>query len=492
MATIARNDLTRAFIFPDGVEGCCPDSYFSPCITMDSLSQSKGDIESIECPSDTQFGEFKEVGNLPGEVSRMTTTLTARYMLDQKSSFYEFFQQGCSMDLHLNFGTCTNPKDGNTFSKKLIFEDVQVTAYNTDPLSAQQSGDRAAINESIDVSIGSFFEVMPLSLKSNVIEGASGSVVGLEVVDQRRCSSVCGARSNGCQNVWAITDAGDLVFSSQAHRAGGSWEVILQDAVNLPTSGLAYTDGYLFFVDANGNFVYQSPEGLHEGDAWETAVIDATDPAVLTANTGAFDATDSYILIGGADGLVFSSSSPANGAENTVSTWDGDTVWNVVRINHITSDALLGGTDGALVWTDDGENFIAASSVPASVSASTITAVWAKSNQHWYIGTSDGEMWCTEDCGVTWTEVKNNASAAIDDIIMVSNHVGYMISDGILFRTYDGGKTWTRQPQLGSRKVTTATVTLNGIEGCVGHLNTVFGYGADASGDPLIYLGHAE
>jgi hypothetical protein len=88
MATnYARNDHARAWVFPNGVAGCCSDKLYTSCLIVDALTQSRGDITRIECPAENSYGQFTEIDGIPGEVSRMTTTLTTRYTRNERSQF---------------------------------------------------------------------------------------------------------------------------------------------------------------------------------------------------------------------------------------------------------------------------------------------------------------------------------------------------------------------------------------------------------------------
>ena len=113
--TVARNDLSRAFIFQDGMEVCCPTPHYFPCLGVDSLSQDFGDITRVECPDPFNYGQFIEVAQLPGETGRMTTTLSTRLSRTELSMFRNMAIRGCGFDLHLHFGLCQKPTDFNAF-----------------------------------------------------------------------------------------------------------------------------------------------------------------------------------------------------------------------------------------------------------------------------------------------------------------------------------------------------------------------------------------
>jgi hypothetical protein len=368
----------------------------------------------------------------------------------------------------------------------LIFEDVQVTAFNTDPLIALSSGDRNIINESIDVSIGSFFEVLPLKYtKVNLPEVNAGTVVGLMLIDNANCGSDCGFASDGCSHLYAVTADGDFLVSENG---GVTWAIqFSQDLTGVaPWVGLNYLDGQLWTLgDADDNVYWLNFDGVNEATAFEVSPLyTATPPVGPVTIAGNLN----YSIIADSDGSIYLMTDASVGASAINISYAG-TIWSSSASNP-QGETLIGGDNGDLVFTIGDGLYIDTASIPVSVASASITGVWPINSNEWLIGTSDGDMWCTANGGTSWTQIKSSFAGAITSISMVSTHLGFATAGDRIYRTYDGGCTWSLQPDNLSAKSSAfdETVVLTGHIECHNDVNLVWAYGNDVTG-PVVYIG---
>lgn len=484
VGTVARNDLARAFLFKSGVFKCGEKGEFVSCLSVDSLAQDRGDITKIECPSPKAYGQFVEVAQIQGELSRMTTTLTGRMSRSEVSSFYDLFINGCAFDFHLHFGLCQDPTQFNQYDKALIFENVYVTSFGTDPLVALQSGDRAVINETIDISIGKYYEVVnPLYAQVAQNYTVNGAIVSVEICDAKSCGADCDDSSNGCEKTFAATSDGYVYVHDN-----GVWAANAQ--VVLP-GGATWVDGtcwgdYYVLLDSAGTFWYAKKDAL----------------LTLTPSWGSH-----------ASGLATTATSISafNGLGVTVDSTGNISIWTDPEINSVVVDAgfasagnalndvyvgndvaIAVGANGTVVYSYDGEVWYKSPGTPGA--ALTLTAVMAKSKRSWLVGTSNGQLWCTDNGGTTWTKVKypgwlTNVNS-INDIQESSNHIVWMAIGAKLYRSLDGGATWVEEP---NSKLTFPTNNkLKSIAPCSENVNYVVVGGTSTTNTGFLVAGEPK
>lgn len=464
---IAKNDLARGFLFPSGVYKCGnPCWKYFPCLGVDGLAQDIGEPTRIECPDPYRYGQYIEIDAVPGEVSRLTTTLTTRMSRNEISSFRDLFKQGCNFDLQIHFGLCSRPDAFNEFDKALIFENVYVTSYGTDPLISLTSADRDGILETLDISVGNFYELVPLTYSEvGVVQStAEGPFIDGLFVDFKTCGGECGT-SDGCSDAFVINDEGTVVFT----RDGGiSWTVASDSfGVTDETSvGIDYLNGFVWVYTDDGTITYATKEDVYDG----------TNPTVLTGLTVSGvdqDSGSSYGLVVGTGGFIGYLTSPHQGFD-IVHTGVTANDLNEVAFKPGTDMALIGGANGTLIYTENGRSFNVIA-LPVSLAAVTVTAVMPKSSQNWLVGMANGQLWCTDNGGLTWTLIWTGAATPITDIAFSTGHQLWLTQGNNLFRTLDGGCTWKIQPS--EKRPLPTSGALAGVVPCSENYNFILGYG---------------
>jgi photosystem II stability/assembly factor-like uncharacterized protein len=436
----ARNDYSRLFIFRDGIFKGTAAEYLN-CVGMDGLSQDRGDVTPVECPSPYEYGAFVEVGQIPGELSRMTTTVTGQMSAYELDTFYDLFIRNCAFDLHLHFGSCTSPDAFNQFDKALIFENVLASSFSTDPLVALASGDRAVITNSMDISIGNFYTALnpKYTVAASTLTTDTG-IVGVSVCDQRSCGE-CDDPSNGCEKLVAVSDDGNVYWS----RDGGSnWATFaITDGEDTPASPTAvigatcYGSSYVV-VESNGDVWLGSLSEIFAGNDPDFLTVDSTATGTLTA----VDAARGFSVMVGSSGTIIL----LTGTQTFTKVGTGATASNLAAV-HIGPDGTIvaGGASGAVIYSTDGELWYTVQTAP---SANAITSVLAKSERNWIVTDSAGGMFVTSDAGRSWSSVsyKLGASDPVTDIQLATTHILYLVAGTALFRSIDGGSTWIEEP----------------------------------------------
>lgn len=464
---VARNDLARVFLFPDGVYKCGATGVYASCVSVDALAQDRGDITNIECPSRYRYGEFEVVGSLPGELSRMTTTLSGHMSRTEISTFYKLFIQNCKFDAHLHFGLCQAPNNFSQFDKALIFEDVSVTSFSTDPLVALQSGDRAAVNESIDISIGRFYEIVNLEYNERgTAQTTHGAIVAVAVCDLASCGSECDVNSDGCQKMFAVSTDGYAYWSNDR---GASWHEVKIHGVDVDDDipgailDVACWGDDLVVLDDNNMLWSIDRDDLLAGTA---TVWGTTETAISTEAARLSTSQNQLGVLVGAGGNIAMFSDLEGGT--TLVDAGFTTVQNLgaVDISMQDSTIVAAGAAGAVVYSYDGVTWYNSPTVPVNA---LITAVVAKNRYNWLVGTTAGQIWCTDNSGRTWSRVTYpgwaSATAAIKEFGIASAHVLNFVAGSKLYRSLDGGNSWMVEPNNTKRNFPTNTA-LNAVVSC--------------------------
>ena len=198
----AKTAFSRVFLI-EGQAGPTRAPEYQSCLRASGVDQGFGDIEKIECPSDDEYGQFIEVGNIQGAIERATSSLIGRYAGDLASELLELARKRCPVDVQVHFGKCTNPKVFNTFTKALIWENVTLTNYSTEDLGALSSDENNAIMETSDISIGNFYEVLQLTFQERATTVVTNQLVDAVICDLRTCGD-CGTFSDGCYKAFVL------------------------------------------------------------------------------------------------------------------------------------------------------------------------------------------------------------------------------------------------------------------------------------------------
>lgn len=483
------NDQARAWINQNGVyTNAGTYDYFS-CVSVDGLSRDFGDQTRVECPDPNQYGQFLLLGTYGGEISQLTTAMTGRFSGTEISMLYALGKSGCAFDIQIFTGKCQRPTDRADFDKVLVLEGVNITSWSTDPLIALQSGDRAVVNETVDLTVRDFFEIVNL-VYSLTGEGETihleledpfdpipDDVVSIEYADKANCGS-CEA-SDGCQRVFAMTENGWGLFSTDG---GATWTTsqLLDSLAASPAASIldAMVYGNIYMaIDDDDVFWFVNIEDWIADDTtpWTQVASGITD-AVAIKSYGAFG------LLVTATGEVYQF---VDQDTETVQVYDGAGIANVdlFAVDTLGSNISVAVGDNAIVYSNNGLVWIALTSLPAIAGTSNFSAVLVRDEKSWLVGTDDGELWATDNAGATWVRVAYPGWLAptngINDIKASNGHVIWMAQNDRLLRSIDGGHSWILEPN--SRTNTFSVLSATSVAACSYNPNAVMIGGVDVT-----------
>ena len=474
----ATTGMSRVFI----IEGRArPDHEpeYNSCMRGQALSKSFGDVTDIECPDPNRPGAYIKIGEIQAGDERATLTLEGRYALDIRSRLLQLAQRKCALDVQLHFGDCEDLTNRNNYKKILFLEDALLASYDTEDLGSLQSGDTAAINESVELSATKIYDVI-----RQVFEQEAEDIVVLNVLDVVFCDEPscgnCADDSAGCEKVYAITVAeggspGTPPSFLWSLDGGLVWDAddIVPLAANDPTA-LACVSDYIVVVSHAANLFYYTLQTNFELNvpafmvAWNTSpVADAAGGFVTGGEPNDIVSVGTKAWIVGDNGYIYVMTDPA---DMTTQDAGETTTAQLVKVDALNENrAVAVGSSATIVFTTDGETWEVTQNNPVPFLTSLVS-VAMKSNDVWFVGDDAGFLWYTTDSGVTWSlkPFIGDGTGTVVDICFSTDSIGYFIQDtgdvGRIFATFNGGYDWVQLP-LGAG-IMPDTVGLAAIAAC--------------------------
>lgn len=500
--TPLQSGYTRVFVTSGGARADRKPTYYS-CVKAMGLDKGYGDETKIECPDPNRANSFVEMGSIRGADDRPTTSLVGRYFSDQASDLMALAELGCESDIHIHIGRCTDPSVFDTFTKALVFEGAKISNYSTDDLGALESGERAVVNETADISMRKFYEILQLSFTE-----VAGSIITNELVDGVICDEVscgdCDTSSNGCEKAYFITTAAggspttpaDVVYTIDG---GSTWY-----AHDIDTLATAEAPDAIGCVGEYTVVVSNDSNSLHYVEKDE--ILPTNDPVWTEVATGFVTngepndiwSVGSYAFIVGDAGYIYGTDDPTGGVD--VLDAGVATTLHLYAVHALDSNfAVAVGQSGVIVKTSNQTTWGLV--VPTNVlfTFKDWQCVWVKSETEWYIGGAShagvGELWVTYDGGVTFTQITSvpGTYTTFLDIQFASNNVAYLAGTvagprGRILRSYNGGYSWKVLPEgLGTMPLSDR---FNALATCSYDVNLVIGGGlADNGSDGILVVG---
>lgn len=494
MATskILQSSRSRVFLI-EGRAGPLTAPSYESCMRMQGISQGFGDIEKVECPDPYSYGKFVEVAQIRGSNERVTTTLEGRYAMDLLSTLLTLARRGCSIDVQLHLGDCTNPSDFDVFEKAIILEDAYLTSYGTDDLGALSSSDNAAVNETADLSATEVYEVRYITWAEKAGTEVGFEVLDVVIADSLSCGGECESASTGCEKIYAITevDTGsppEVVYSLDK---GATWydEEISTLTDVQPPDQIERLGDYLVITSSTASSYTYVLKSEFDGSTTPTF----TEVAVATNAPSGMYSTGNYLIMVGANGYIWKMTSVSAGLE--VLDAGSATTEDLGCVHYLDPDhAVAGGAAGAVVYTENGTLW-AVATVPA---AEVINTVCMRSLTEWWVGTAAGNVFVTLDKGVTWNSVTFSGSGAgtVNSIVFPTASVGYIAHatatpTGRILRTYNAGYSWKILPE-GTGSLPGSPQRFNALGCCQYDANFVVAVGLGALTDGVIIQGEAS
>lgn len=493
---VAIRSMSRVWAFDGGAGPTIAPRYLALAAAQ-AVEKNFGDITRIEVPSQTERGAFDVVGEIQSGEENATLGLMVRYA-PGVDYILKIANKKCIVDFQVHIGVCTSPTDFNhgwETGKILAFERGRLTSYSTEELGALQSDDEEAVNSEVEISANDFYEIGPVTFAERAKGEIAQEIVKVLVCDSPSCGD-CENPSDGCQRVYAISaPAGsspgllpEVVVSEDGLQTIAQESPITTLAIGEdPDDAACVGDNLVVVSEDSTSLHYADLSDLIDGtETW----AEITSGFVASKGPRAIDAVTAFdVYIAAAGGYIYYTDDPTSLVE--VLDAGVATTENLNDIYAYSTEIIIAvGDNNAVVYTTNGSTFQSATGPAAGVS---LTAVYARNEREWWVGTADGRLYYTRDQGSHWTlkGFTGSGTGAIEDIVFASNHVGYLshttaAGAGRILRTVSGGHSWYVLPDGSSTLPTNDKI--NSLALCKKDVNTVYagGLGADAADGILL------
>jgi hypothetical protein len=489
------NSYSRVFLI-EGRAHPENEPSFESCLKMEGLDQALGDVTKIECPDPNTPGKFIEIGSFRGSEERATTQLVGRYAIDLRSTLIRLAKLGCPNDVQLHMGNCEDLSDFTAFKKVLILEDVIATNIGTDPLGALGSDEQGNVNETLDISIGTYYEYLPIGFRERGETIITNELIDVVICDSIACGD-CEDPSDGCEKIYSVSlQAGgspgtppDVVFSIDGGATVYAHDIDSLGAAEDPT-GIACVTKYIVVISNDSASLHYALK------ADFTAVDDPAFTEVATGFAASGEPNDIWSLgtiafICGDGGYVYKLTDPTAGV---TAVEDGSAVTDDLNAIHALSKdfAIAVGNNGAVIYTDGSDIWQETNARPVGVGVE-LTSVAIRSRDLWWVGTDGGQLYYTKDMGDTWTEKTFPGSGTgvvwdIDipsDSIVLLSHATATPAGRVLI-SLSGGEVFYVLPE-GAANIP-ENDRISAVYGCRANPNFFAGVGLDGGGTDGIFL----
>lgn len=446
-----------------------------------------GEDTRVEAPDPTGYKRFVEAATVAGAVSRPTFSINARYPL-ALSDLLRLARRRCRVDTYALVGDCKDPQNFTEGWEKIaFFPNGRISSWGAENFGALASDENAATNENLELSAREIYEFGQMSFAQ--IDAPSTEALTVDVCDSEACGD-CGDASDGCQHILYTTPGtgttpGTKPVLHYSDDGGSTWATDPIDTLfanENPADSECIGANYVIVSNAPNSLHYINIEDLYAGTgAW----VEVNTGFAVGGNPNAIDSVDArHSWIVGNGGYIYFTANPSQGVE--VQSAGGATTRDLLDVDAFSSDYVMAvGESNAVVYTRDGGDTWASVTGPAVGIDLTACQMWGE--KVWFVGTAAGELWITDDEGVSWTEKSLPGSpSAIEDIEFSDEAEGFMAvtqgaSGGFIYRTITAGYEWTVLPD-GRRASIPANDRINQVATCGVGKNKVFGAGLDDGG----------
>lgn len=458
-----------------------------------ALSWPQGDVTPIRVPSSDRYGEFDTIDQVRGDRGQPQVTISGRYGTDL-SDLFRLAKGGCPVDLQIHMGLCQDPRDFNAgWDKILIIEEAYPTQYSTTDLGALEPGQNAMVDEEVPFTGTDAYEVKKLAAAELGQTEIVMEVVGVAICDRFTCGGACGTASSGCDRVFAIQKAttgspglpAELVYS-----ANGGTTLSQTNVHTLPTnrdpSAILCVGSYLVVASQTDEAIHYALTQDIIDAVWTTTPWTKNGSGITTTKgpNALFSLGSGFTWGVGQGGYIYFWEDITAAAATQSS--GGVTSQNLLAIHGIDTERLVAvGASNAVVYTTNGGTTWASITGPAV--GISLNAVWMRSENVWFIGAANGNLYYTLNAGISWSSkaFSGSGSGSVRDIKFANRNVGYMAHStatpgGRIFRTIDGGYSWKLAPVA----AIPANDYVASLAACTDDPNVVFGGGlADNASD---------
>ena len=370
----------------------------------------------------------------------------------------------CPVPVYINLVECGRKDVFDNWSRSFILDKTLITTETVTDLSTLTPDEQNRSMQSVELAVKTFHRIFQLiSDKQRVVGVAGRTALSVSFAGYTKCFGSCGNVHSNNQDGYIGLD------------------------------GLIGSASNVYYTDDGGTIWYpttSNPFQTSEGVSGVAVVQSSPDGHTVIVARGAFDGLNPMEIAYSSDrgttwtnvNVGFINGQYAIGRGNPIFAINNENIWLVTTGGHIYFSDDVGltwtaqengtvtaenlhaihfsndqvgvavGEQNIVIRTVDGTNWELVAA-PALEAGNTAQAVHVFTKDRFWVGYDSGNLWFTNDGGVSWFErnYPMSGSGEIQDIRFCTDYIGYVISinsggtAGYLYRTINGGWSWVAE-----------------------------------------------
>jgi len=422
----------------------CGDPWiFLGCHNLTGVSVPRGDTNPIYCRvGKNKFAIQRTWRGTPGlgSLSVVAYDTVLNYLQELP----------CAFNLIALHSAVNNDDDPTNYDYLYYYNGVEVTSEDTDTHVVGMSPDeQTAVMLSMPASFRERLKVKKLEAKDKDVSSLfSNDLNAVTVCDEPSCDSFGNLDTVGCQKIYAAGD-GSTAKILKSTDGGSSFTAV--------TTPFTDADHNIVDIKCEGDvLIAVNGEGTEYAYSWDAGVSWTVVTTPTKLMNKAFMLTATQVWFVAQDGYVYYS----NDRGASISTQDAGeaTAQSLNDISAADSLTLYAvGDNNAFIKTTDGGTIWSAGTGPATgIFPNDLYKVLAiPGTDTVFVGDEQGNVYRSEDKGVTWSTVFSNTNLAggirglvacdCNVILAAGNDTDpyfYGSSTGYVYQSVDGGNSW--------------------------------------------------
>lgn len=409
-------------------------------ILQGATNPNMGDITPVNVYDPYIPGGYVNAGETIGPPEAPSWELVMYEKLGGSVS-WGHFDQRCFINLYEVVGSCRDLGDPTRgWDYIMVYSHGRVQSRDGGDRMAFEPADRKELTLPMQgraiYPVGQMF----FSPGAQIVRTVANPVVDATFATQSNCGD-CGYLPNdGTGWIYGVT-SGELTGPTAPQviysiTGGNSWVTAAISGTPAITAGTA--------IKVVGNYLVVLGGHATGSGWWYGTLGPAGAPGTAIGVTTGFPtmavsdmhvAGGQQVIVVGAGGKIFRSSSVPDGVESVLSP----TTQNLTKISGFGDTIVAVGAAGTIVVSNDRG---ASWSLANSPTVSALLSVAVLDANRWWVGAGTGQVWYTLNGGSTWFLRSVGLTANVNVIKFATNEVGYCLGSGKLVTTWDGGVTW--------------------------------------------------
>jgi len=422
------------------------------CVGVGDLPLPLGDLTAVYCPNPASKGKFIVAGYIQGEPGMGTTTLTrplstvANWLLENDCGFEAFVTYACR-------GTRALPSN---YDIGAVLFGAQPTNSTLVAAVAQQPAEDGRINTTVEISYADrrLIYVLAMQRQALVNTTAANAIAFLP----KACESRCGPARGLCQEGFMAMDAlGAGAYNAEIKYTvdgGANWVITDGDPFYY---GIGDVSDILVIETASGHRViaaqgsaqageyaeisYSEDYGANWTSVWVGTTVNQTIQALCHYGGKLWAAASGGYIYGSSD-IGDTWVAQESGVEAPGITLN-DIVMYSLQIGYCVGDT------NTFLYTTNGTEWNTRAG-PSATNANLLS-VAVNDKGHVFVGAADGNLYVSEDGGLTWATRHSFGAGTVDWVAFdeIHRYFGALVWNdggtdvGTMYRSIDGGASWS-------------------------------------------------